>query len=201
VTESAVARDRLLEVAERLFSEHGYAAVKLRDVAQAAGLHHSSLYHHAPGGKAQLFGEALEHGLGRHSLALRARMDAARGDLRAQLHAAATWVVANPAGNHTRMLASDLPNLPAETATRLATLAWHGVVGPLAEALHAARDRGEADLDDQDTWMVAGALLSALQGLQTASAAFPGPDPVEQRAQRLVDLLLDGIRAGDPGRG
>lgn len=187
-------RTRLLETAERLFTEHGYAAVKLRDVAQAAGLHHSSLYHHAPGGKAQLFTEAMEHGLERHARELRARIAAHDGDLRAQLQAAAGWVVANPAGNHTRMLATDLPNLPPEVADRIATLAWRGVVGPITAALADATRRGQADLDDTTTWMVAGAILSALQALQTANASYPGPAPITELAERLVDLLLDGIR-------
>lgn len=194
MTETSVPRERLLEVAERLFSEHGYAAIKLRDVAQAAGLHHSSLYHHAPGGKAQLFADAMQQGLDRHARELRARLDADDGDLRAQLRAAARWVLANPSGNHARMLATDLPNLPAEVGERIATQAWRGLVGALARVLRDARDRGEIVLDDQDSWLVGGALLSALQALQTADARFSGPLPAADQADRLIDVVLDGLR-------
>lgn len=49
------AHERVLYAAERLFAECGYHTVTVKDVAKAAGIHHASLYHHAPGGKAQLF--------------------------------------------------------------------------------------------------------------------------------------------------
>ncbi len=39
-------REKILDVAERLFSRGGYAGVGLREVAEQAGLGKSSLFHH-----------------------------------------------------------------------------------------------------------------------------------------------------------
>lgn len=56
-------REKILEVAEALFARRGFAGVGLREVAEAAGLGKSSLFHHFKG-KVQLYlavvGRALE---------------------------------------------------------------------------------------------------------------------------------------------
>lgn len=187
-------RARLLDAAEALFTEHGYAAVKLRDVAAAAGLHHSSLYHHAPQGKAQLFAEAVERGLDRHGRLLREAISAQAGEVRRELRAAAAWVLAAPASNHSRMVHTDLSNLPAPVADSLARRQWNALVVPLAEALDAAAARGEVRLEPGDSQLVGAALLSALQDLRTAVTAYPVPGAGIRQAERLVDVLLDGLR-------
>jgi AcrR family transcriptional regulator len=51
-------RDKILDVAEALFARRGYAAVGMREVASAAGLSKSSLFHHFSG-KPELYLEAL----------------------------------------------------------------------------------------------------------------------------------------------
>ena len=51
-------RERLLEGAGRLLAEKGYAGMELRDVAERGEAPRGSIYHHFPGGKAQLAAEA-----------------------------------------------------------------------------------------------------------------------------------------------
>jgi TetR/AcrR family transcriptional regulator, lmrAB and yxaGH operons repressor len=53
-------RARLLDGAGRLLAERGYAAMELRDVAERGKAPRGSIYHHFPGGKAQLAAEAAE---------------------------------------------------------------------------------------------------------------------------------------------
>jgi TetR/AcrR family transcriptional regulator, lmrAB and yxaGH operons repressor len=53
-------RERLLDGAGRLLAERGYAAMELRDVATRGNAPRGSIYHHFPGGKAQLAAEATE---------------------------------------------------------------------------------------------------------------------------------------------
>lgn len=57
-------RDKILEVAEALFARRGYAGVGLREVAVAAGLGKSSLFHHFRS-KAQLYCEVIDRVLDR----------------------------------------------------------------------------------------------------------------------------------------
>jgi AcrR family transcriptional regulator len=51
-------RERLLEGAGELLAEKGYAGMELRDVAARGRAPRGSIYHHFPGGKAQLAAEA-----------------------------------------------------------------------------------------------------------------------------------------------
>jgi TetR/AcrR family transcriptional regulator len=51
-------RDKILDVAEALFARRGYAGVGLREVAEAAGLGKSSLFHHFSS-KGLLYSEVL----------------------------------------------------------------------------------------------------------------------------------------------
>src|SRR4051794_6728835 len=53
-------RERLLDGAGRLLAEKGYAGMELRDVAARGHAPRGSIYHHFPGGKAQLAAEAAE---------------------------------------------------------------------------------------------------------------------------------------------
>jgi TetR/AcrR family transcriptional regulator, lmrAB and yxaGH operons repressor len=53
-------RARLLDGAGSLLAERGYAAMELRDVAERGDAPRGSIYHHFPGGKAQLAAEAAE---------------------------------------------------------------------------------------------------------------------------------------------
>lgn len=53
-------RQRLLYGAGRLLAERGYAGMELRDVAERGSAPRGSIYHHFPGGKAQLAAEAAE---------------------------------------------------------------------------------------------------------------------------------------------
>lgn len=58
MVEPLSSREKILDVAESLFARRGYAGVGLREVALAAGLSKSSLFHHFRG-KAPLYGEVL----------------------------------------------------------------------------------------------------------------------------------------------
>jgi TetR/AcrR family transcriptional regulator len=55
-------RDRILDCAEALFAENGFAATSVRDIANAARLKPASLYNHFPG-KQQLYEAVLDRGL------------------------------------------------------------------------------------------------------------------------------------------
>ncbi len=55
--------ERILDVAEELFAERGYAGTTLRDVASRVGLRIPSLYNHFPG-KEALYVAVLQRGVG-----------------------------------------------------------------------------------------------------------------------------------------
>ncbi len=53
-------KQHLLETAEGLFTEHGYQAVSIRDIAQASGVTNAALYYHFPN-KEALFDEVIQY--------------------------------------------------------------------------------------------------------------------------------------------
>lgn len=57
-------REKILEVAEALYAQRGFAGVGMREVAEAAGLGKSSLFHHFRS-KVQLYLAVVERVLGR----------------------------------------------------------------------------------------------------------------------------------------
>ena len=67
--------ERILDVAEELFAERGYAGTTLRDVATRVGLRIPSLYNHFPG-KEALYHAVLERGLGPALAVLSGYLDA-----------------------------------------------------------------------------------------------------------------------------
>lgn len=77
---SSSSRDKILEVAEGRFAQRGYAGVGLREVAEAAGLSKSSLFHHFPS-KAALYCCVLDGVLRRLEMRLRPALSGERTPL------------------------------------------------------------------------------------------------------------------------
>ena len=57
-----VTRDRILDVAEALFAQHGFAGTSMREIAAQAGLTAASLYNHFDG-KDDLYSAVLQRGI------------------------------------------------------------------------------------------------------------------------------------------
>jgi len=79
-------REKILDVAEARFAQRGYAGVGLRELAAAAGLGKSSLFHHFPT-KSALYGAVLDRVIERIDRRMRRALEAG-SDARAQLSAA-----------------------------------------------------------------------------------------------------------------
>jgi AcrR family transcriptional regulator len=185
-------RARILDVAERLFSERGYAAVRLRDIGDAVGMKHASLYYYAPGGKEQLYIEVMERGFQRHRDGLTAAIAGAGDDLRAQMHAVAAWLATQPPIDLGRMVHADTRDIARtrpDVAERLTNAAYYALRDPIAAMLEAAMRRGEVE------FMYVDMAAIALATLVSSVHAYPGDFPAEGRvrlAQKLADMLLYG---------
>ena len=184
------ARDRVLDTAQRLFSERGYAAVTLRDIARELGMRQASLYYHAPGGKEELFVLATERAMARHKAGMETAMAEAPRDLRAQVKAAARWLLSQPPIDWSRMMRSDMPAIAPEHAERLTHAAYEAILQPVTAGLeHSeyADSLTQAQLNVFPGTFVAA--ISALPDIEHLSAVAK-----EDLADQIVDMLLDGIR-------
>ncbi len=78
-------RSRMITSAAVLFREQGYSATGFRDVVEHSGAPRGSIYHHFPGGKAQLAEEVVQ--FASEVFAARIERAAADGDPQAMLDA------------------------------------------------------------------------------------------------------------------
>jgi AcrR family transcriptional regulator len=187
----SAAREHVLNAAEGLFATRGYAAVTIKEIAQAAGIHHASLYHHAPGGKEQLFIEVTERTLQQHQRGIDEAIAAGAGDVRAQLRGIAAWLMDHPPLDLIRMVHSDLPAIDPAAAFRLADFAHRVVLVPIEALLRQAQARG--DVGQAHLGHMAGALFSAIEGLHTLPDEFLEKPRVEI-ADDIIAVFLRGLK-------
>lgn len=192
-TVASDAREQVLRAAEHLFAVKGYAGTTLRDIATEVGIRHASLYHHAPGGKEELFVEVTERVLHRHRQALEAALALAPGTIRQQLYAAADWLLSQPPMDLMRMAHADMPAIKPEEAQRLSQLAHESLILPVERVLRAAARMGEIAYDDLG--VVAGGLIGLIESLHAIPEASIGRDgrTRAELAHRLIDVMLDGL--------
>lgn len=174
----------------------GYAAVTLRDIAGAVGIKHTSLYHHVPGGKEELFVEVVERSLARHRRGLRESVEAAAPNLRSRLHAVADWFLGQGPMDLVRMTQSDIPSLSDAASERLVMQMYESILLPVEAILRDAYRDGETENDNFG--LVSGGLVGMIQSL------FSVPDSKvsmsrREMGQRLVDAFLDGIATNPAG--
>jgi AcrR family transcriptional regulator len=167
-------RERMIVSAAALFREHGYSGTGFRDVVAHSGAPRGSIYHHFPGGKAQLARETIGYAAdvvatviergsaaGDPLIALRATLDWWRATLVASDYRAGCPIVAVTVESHEpalteaadrafarweRVLASALRDggVDDQRAARLATLAIAAVEGAVIRC-RAARDTAALD--------------------------------------------------------
>src|SRR3954447_20327939 len=82
-------RDAMIRSAAELFREHGYSGTGFRDVIAHSGAPRGSIYHHFPGGKAQLAEETVRYASDAVTGGLERAM--ARGDVRSALRSHLDW--------------------------------------------------------------------------------------------------------------
>lgn len=183
-------REQLLQLAEALFSERGYTAVTLRDIAEAFEVRQAALYYHFPDGKEQLFVEVLRRSFLRHRQGLSHAISQAEPNLSSQLTKMADWLLSQPPLDMTRLARSDLPALSQEYAQSLYELGNASLVEPIQLVLTQAYERGEIRLVDAK--LMATVFLSLIDTVHDMHRYKNIPKQV--LAQDVIEILLDGMR-------
>lgn len=184
-------RERVLQAAEHLFAQRGYSSVTLRDIAAEVGIRHTSLYHHVPGGKEELFVEVTARNLARHRQGLTEAIEQAGPDLRAQLQAVAGWLLSQPPMDLVRMVHSDLEAINPAHAERLTTAAYDAMLSPIEQALEQAQRAGT--IRHHNLGLIAGGLLGMLEALH-AVPKIALEQSLQSMADELIDMVLNGLR-------
>jgi AcrR family transcriptional regulator len=185
------ARERVLVVAERLFRERGYQNVTLRDIAQEIGIRHTSLYHHFPHGKEELFVDVTTRRMQVYRTGLQHAIEEAGDDWQERLRAAANWLLAQPEMRLARMMQADMPRLSAEAAEKLRVVVFSSLLSPLGAVF--AQALAENPRSGQRCAALAGMFLSLIEGIDNLPATYLTTSRAEL-VEMVLDLLAHGLR-------
>ena len=189
--EKSVAYERVMDTAEKLFARRGYNAVTLRDIATEIGIHHTTVYHHVPGGKEQLYIDVVERNLAHHREGLTGAIEGALPDIRSQLRAIADWLLSQPPMDLVRLVYSDLPSIDQKQADRLSLNAFETMLVPIVTILRTAREQGV--IEYEDLILAAGTFIGMIESLY-AVPQRPEMKSKQAMAYEMVDILLNGLR-------
>ena len=185
--------ERILEVADELFSQRGYAAVRLRDIATAVGMKHASLYYYVPGGKEQLFIEVLERNFYRHREGMTQAIQNAGIDLRDQMLAVMAWFFSQPPMDLARLYYADMPQIDPGQAERLMRLALDSLRTPVSSAIERANATGQVEIANPG--LAAMSLVNLAQGVKAIpESSSMTAERREQIGGEVIDMLLNGWR-------
>jgi len=182
-----VTRDAIVASALELFAERGYGAVRVEDVARAAGVSRATFYNHFSE-REEILATLFERLLGSDGDAAEPESDAPLDGVRAVVRDAigrmleqeelARFVYSLPV-RHESLLKGDVPATPA---------AFRAIHRLLARAAQRGEIRDDVPLD-----LLCVHVHGALESAMRAWAEGRTDDPAA-RADLLVDLALEGIR-------
>ncbi|MCX6043856.1 MAG: TetR/AcrR family transcriptional regulator [Chloroflexi bacterium] len=188
--EKSAPKQRVLDVAEQLFIQRGYAAVKLHDIAQAVGVRQASLYYHFPEGKEQLFVAMATRVFRRHQIGIQMAIEQAKPTLAAQLQAVIEWFAEQPPLHLLGMIHADMPALSAGHAAALYQVVYQSMFAPVRQMFSAAQARNEIRMLHPD--LLTGSFLSLMDGFHYGQSR-PGAPPKAVIIDEIITLLLDGL--------
>lgn len=185
-------RKRMVRGAAQLLRERGYTGTGFREVIELTGAPRGSIYHHFPGGKAELAGEAVDYvgGLARLVIessladgdpigALRAFVDLWRADFERSGYRAGCPIVAVAVENH-----DEAPEL-LDAADR-AFAQWESAFAGALRRAGLARGRAAR---------LASLVVAAVEGAIVVSRARRDPQPLLDVARELEATLREALPA------
>ncbi len=189
--------DEIADVAARLFLARGFKGVSQRAIAEELGIRAASLYHHCPGGKAELYVRSVGRFLdGYEKRLLEARGKAAFPE---SLLRMATYSLGENHVDLRRIVTEDLPNLPVDQQSEVSNRLHEALLNPLVQELEAAKLSGKvrARLDSHLAAACVVAVADNLGGMHLPDgmeASREALDEARKLVRAGVSLLLDGTR-------
>ncbi|HSD84819.1 MAG TPA: TetR/AcrR family transcriptional regulator [Anaerolineae bacterium] len=183
-------RDVILDTSAKLFSQHGYNGVSIRDIAQAAGLTNAALYYHFKN-KEDLFLAMLERD---HEKTLTSLREAAHGpgELREDLKQLVACYAAITCERRQsfQTLRRDLSNVEAGRGHKLFGEMHSSFMRPLEERLAQGQADGEIQAGDVQLY------ARLLHGMIIALAHAGKPDKQRKVSPAEVEIAVNVFLKG-----
>ncbi|MCY3414417.1 MAG: TetR/AcrR family transcriptional regulator [Candidatus Heimdallarchaeota archaeon] len=184
-----MSKESILEISERLFMKRGYDGVSVKDITSECGLKKSSIYHHFPGGKEELYEQVVMHKMDRlhHGI-----IDAINEhkSIESQLESIFKFISNHPPIRMLNMMLVDMAQISKETAFSLSAYAREQVFQPITTLIQTAKDNGSIrDIAQAET--VTGVIFAIADGLELA----PGTQPEEKFSlmKEVLEMILFGL--------
>lgn len=185
-------RERIIEIATRLFAEHGFSGTSVRKLVEACGCTKPALYYYFDN-KETLFREVVAMHMDRTSRMIAEAVDGP-GPVRARIHAAVAGFVAYARAEPTVMrLLQRIETQPEDGAPEVNIMATRELhLQMLSKLVQQGIESGQlrAGMAPLDCALVLAGALSFQFELALARDAWD-----EQQIHRTVDLIFDGISA------
>jgi len=198
--EAKETRSRILDAAERVFSDRGVSRTSLEDIAQAAGVTRGAIYWHFKD-KQDLFSAMVD----RVTLPMEAMVarssDESVEDPIASLKACAVSALKSTATNSQVQRVFDVVTHKCEYLGDMAgvnnriSAVQKGCVDRAEQAIRNAIKRGQLPATVNPRLAAVG-LDALLYGLISNWLANPGYLPLERYAESMIDMYMDGLRGG-----
>ncbi len=182
-------REGILEAAAKIFSEKGYHATSMQDIADAVHLQKASLYHHFPGKQeilVAIFDEALDL-INTRLETVRSQPLLANEKLRQTMVCYMQTIAENQ--NLAAVLLLELKSVDADLKAQQAPRRekfekiWREII---------AEGQQQGIFHDFDPSMTGRAILGVMNWTVTWYRQN-GPRPAEEIAEMFADLLLEGL--------
>ncbi len=184
-------RMRVLDAAETLFMERGYASVTMRDIADALGVKQAALYYHAPQGKEQLYREVVTRHMSHQREGLEMVLAAAAPELGSQLGAITDWLVEQAPVDLMRMVRSDAVQISENYVQELIQQVDHSMMQPIIQVIKAAQ--AAAKSGDFIPEMVAGMLLAMTNWAVYFDSTNRFNVSSKMMMRQVIELILNGM--------
>ena len=186
----------VLDAAQRLINQYGYAGFSMRDLAQECGLAKATLYHHFADKRA-IFAEVLQRDLAAVATCIQHAANTP-GDFATRLYAIATAYFALARARGLLLLSTlrQAADMDAEFCNLLGDYREQ-VQRPVVELFANAIAAGSIRPIDPD--LAALSFIGILQGMTTRHLFMHNLALDESTAAYVVDLMINGLVALPPG--
>jgi AcrR family transcriptional regulator len=188
-----IGRDRIVAIAEELFTERGYRAVSIRDIADACQVTNAALYYHFAN-KEALFHEVME----RHTQKLADRMRKA-GEINGTTRDRVTAILIEyshiTADRRSPMflLRREVHSAQREHEWKDMAKLFHVMLQPLEDVLLEASQRGELR-DFGEDFSPASVLVGMLHGMKQYHRMCLQSGLRDKDIPKVIDVFWNGIK-------